>query len=58
MTTMQQQPGQSDEMWALIVRLKRVLGEVPVMTGDFLKVLTHPDVIEYTKTYVDSEVAR
>lgn len=37
---------------ALLSKLQRVLGRVPIGTRDFLHVLTHPDVIEYTEEYV------
>lgn len=37
---------------ALLNKLHRVLGAVPIGTRGFLNVLTHPDVIDYTEEYV------
>lgn len=38
---------------ALIARLERVVGYVPVGTGDLLHVLSHPDVLPFTDAYLD-----
>jgi hypothetical protein len=40
---------------ALLIKLKRVLGYVPIGTKDLLHVLTHPDVIDLTDEYVRAQ---
>lgn len=44
-------PTQETEQ-ALIIKLKRMIGHVPLGTKDLLHVLTHPDVIDLTEEYV------
>jgi hypothetical protein len=44
-------PVQETEM-ALLNKLKRMMGYVPIGTKDLLSVLTHPDVIDLTEEYV------
>lgn len=39
---------------ALIVKLKRIVGYVPVGILDLLHVLTHPDIIDLTMKYIES----
>lgn len=39
------------ELSELIKRLERVIGYVPVGTYDLLRVLAHPDVVEYSLDY-------
>jgi hypothetical protein len=47
------EPGLSYESeQALLNKLQRMLGTVPVGTKDLLRVLTHPDVIDITWEYV------
>lgn len=41
-----------DQEKALLHKLERVVGYVPIGTKDLLKVLTHPDVIRFTKQYI------
>lgn len=44
-------PTQETEQ-ALLIKLNRMLGYVPIGTKDLLHVLTHPDVIDLTEEYV------
>lgn len=40
---------------ALLNKLNRVLGSVPVGTKDLLRVLTHPDMIDFTWEYIKAK---
>lgn len=44
-----------DEKEALIQQMGRVVGYVPLGTRDLLNVLIHPDLIEFTKRYIESK---
>lgn len=39
---------------AIIEKVKRIVGYVPVGTKDLLHVLVHPDVMAHTKLYVEA----
>ena len=39
----------------LIERMKKMLGYVPIGTTDLLHVLTHPDLIDLTRRYVEEK---
>ena len=47
------------DVWetALIERIQRVVGYVPVGTKDLLHILTHPDVVSYTQNYITGKKA-
>lgn len=42
---------------ALIKRVSQVVGYVPVGLKDLLHVLKHPDVIELTRSYIETTTA-
>lgn len=37
---------------ALIERIQRIVGYVPVGTRDLLHILSHPDIISYSERYL------
>jgi hypothetical protein len=42
---------------ALVQKIERVVGHVPVGTKDLLNVLTHPDVIDLTWAFMEEKYA-
>jgi hypothetical protein len=38
--------------WALLRRVERVVGYLPVGTCDLLRILAHPDVLPLTRDYL------
>ena len=49
---------QSDEEKVIMKKLKTMLGYEPTGMLDLLHILSHPDVIEDTKKYLQSKEAR
>lgn len=45
----------SSEKEDLIEQMTRIVGHVPIGTRDLLNVLIHPDLIEYTKKYINAQ---
>jgi hypothetical protein len=50
--------GKTMEEDALVQRIERMIGYVPIGTRDLLHILSHPDVIDITRKYLDAEEAR
>lgn len=41
----------------LVERYRRIVGYVPPMFTDLIRVLAHPDVISYTRKFLDEQEA-
>lgn len=47
--------GISDEEFAVVLKVKKIVGYVPMGFRDVLHILAHPDCIDETKAYLDSK---